>query len=163
MLRKGGLGGYLMESRGRVASRRGKALALGQNRRLGLRGLQWLALRHQLQGRRVCGWRMVSREGAQRLQSGRWRQVGVHGERRRAREMGRVLVGRSSGELRDGGGRGRFDVRHGHGGGGQRLLPRRLRLLQRGRGGQDWLRHLQSRVRVRVRRGLCLEGHLRLS
>lgn len=52
-------------------------------------------------------------------------------------------------------------MRHGHGGGGQWLLPRRLRLLQRGRGGQDGLRHLQSRVRVRW--GLCLEGHLRLS
>lgn len=54
MLREGGLRGDLMESRQRVAGGRGKALALGQNGRLGLRGLQRLALRHQLQGRRVC-------------------------------------------------------------------------------------------------------------
>lgn len=150
-----------MESRGGVTGRRGKALALGQNGRLGLRGLQWLALRHQLQGRRVCGWRVVSGERAQRFQSRRRREVGVHGERRRPGEMGRVLVGRGSGELRDGGGGRRFDVGHGHGGGGQRLLPRRLCLLQRGGAGQHGLRHLQGRVRVR--RGLSLEGHLRLS
>lgn len=52
-------------------------------------------------------------------------------------------------------------MRHGHGGGRQRLLARRLRRLQRARAGQHGLRHLQPRVRVR--RGLCLEGHLRLS
>lgn len=76
--------------------------------------------------------------------------------------MRRVLVGRRSGKLRDWGGRGRFDVRHGHGGGGQRLLPRRLSLLQRGRGRQGGLRHLDLESGVRVRRRLGLEGNLRL-
>lgn len=74
--------------------------------------------------------------------------------------MRRVLVGRSSGELRDGGGRGRFDMRHGHGRGGQRLLPRGLRLLQGAGARQDGLRDLESRVRMG--RGLCLKGNLRL-
>lgn len=44
--------------------------------------------------------------------------------------MRRVLVGWSSGELRDWGGRGRFDMRHGHGCRWQGLLPWRLSLLQ---------------------------------
>lgn len=59
-----------------------------------------------------------------------------------------VLVRRRGGKLRDRGGRGRFDVRHGHGRGGQRLLPRRLRLLQRGRGRQRGLSHLHLESRV---------------
>lgn len=54
-----------MESGRGVRGRWGKALTLGQDGRLGLRGLQRLALGHQLQGRRVCGWRVVSGEGAQ--------------------------------------------------------------------------------------------------
>lgn len=70
-------------------------------------------------------------------------------------------MGRGSGQLRDGGGGGRFDVRHGHGGGRQRLLTGRLRRLQRGRARQHRLRRRQPRVRVG--RGLGLEGHLRLS
>lgn len=65
MLRKGGLRGYLVKSGRGVRGRWGKALTLGQDGRLGLRGLQRLALGHQLQGRRVCGWRVVSGEGAQ--------------------------------------------------------------------------------------------------
>lgn len=69
-------------------------------------------------------------------------------------------MGWRGGKLRDGGGGGRLDVRHGHGGGGQRLLPRRLGLLQRGCGWQGGLRHLQCRVGVRRR--LCLKGNLRL-
>lgn len=60
MLRKGGLGRYLMESGWGVISRRGKALTLRQYRRLGLGRLQGLALRHQLQRRRVCRWRVMS-------------------------------------------------------------------------------------------------------
>lgn len=65
MLRKGGLRGYLVESGWGVSGGWGKALTLGQDGRLGLRGLQRLALRHQLQGRRVRRWRVVSGEGAQ--------------------------------------------------------------------------------------------------
>lgn len=51
-------------------------------------------------------------------------------------------------------------MRHGHGRRGQRLLPRRLGLLQRGCGRQGGLRHLQCRVGVRRR--LRLKGNLRL-
>lgn len=59
MLRKGRLGRYLVESGGGVAGSWGEALALCQDRRLGLRRLQRLALRHQLQRRRVRGWRVM--------------------------------------------------------------------------------------------------------
>lgn len=65
--------------------------------------------------------------------------------------MRRVLVGWSSGELRDWGSRGRFDMGHGHGRRGQGLLPRRLGLLQRGCGWQDRLRHLNLERGVRMR------------
>lgn len=51
-------------------------------------------------------------------------------------------------------------MRHGHGRGGQRLLPRGLRLLQGAGARQDGLRDLESRVRMG--RGLCLKGNLRL-
>lgn len=37
-------------------------------------------------------------------------------------------MGWRGGKLRDGGGGGRFDVRHGHGRGGQWLLPWRLEI-----------------------------------
>lgn len=48
-------------------------------------------------------------------------------------------MGWSSGELRDWRSRGRFDMRHGHGSRGQRLLPGGLSLLQRGCSWQDRL------------------------
>lgn len=53
-------------------------------------------------------------------------------------------------------------MRHGHGCGGQGLLPRRLSLLQRGCSRQDRLRYLNLESGVRMRRCLCLKGNLRL-
>lgn len=81
MLGEWGLGGHLVEAcRGMGGSSRGQALGLGQHRRLGGGGGQWLALRHQLQGWGVGRWGMVCRQGAQGLQCWRGWEVGIHGE-----------------------------------------------------------------------------------
>ena len=63
-------------------SGRGQALALGQHWGLGRGGGQGLALRHELQGRRVGRGRVMRGQRAQGLQC-RWgREVGIHGEGR---------------------------------------------------------------------------------
>lgn len=69
------LGSPLMEAGG------GQALALGEHRGLCRRGWQRLALRHELQRRRVCRGRVVCGQGAQGLECGWGRQVGIHGKR----------------------------------------------------------------------------------
>lgn len=56
--------------------------------------------------------------------------------------MRRMLVRLWGGDLRDGGGWRGLDVRHGHGGRGQRLLPGRLTSTLRG-----WLRLERRTVR----------------
>lgn len=83
MLSERGLRGRLMEAcRGVGGGGRGQALALRQHRRLGGGGGQRLALRHELQRRRVCRRGVVGRQGAQGLQRRRGREVGIHGEGR---------------------------------------------------------------------------------
>lgn len=97
------------------------ALGLREDGRLGGRRLELLALGHELQRRGVRGRRVVRGERAEGFERGRGRQVRGHLREGGGGDVGRVLVA-----LRDGRGWRRFDMGHGHGGGGEGLLSGRL-------------------------------------